>query len=146
MSSPQSRAARQRSAMTNEQTKGLTVSENFLLTCSDATLDNFELAILDREAQLRAEMHELEEGQCNDASAAIREGRSCDEDHRPVGIGAIAFTKEVRRFGKGGPLDPYHYFASGDANPEETRKPKHISRIKQNSALLKTMRGEEGEE
>lgn len=37
------------------------VSENFLLTCSDTTLDNFELAILEREAQLRAEMHELEE-------------------------------------------------------------------------------------
>ena len=54
----------------------------------------------------------------------------------------LLYTKEIRRFGKGGPLDPYRYFKSG-AEPTETRKPKHLSRTKQNSALLKVMRGEE---
>lgn len=65
----------------------------------------------------------------------------------------LLYTGEIGRFGKGGPLDPYRcYFASSegkqeDANrPEETRKPKHRSRTKQSSALLKVMRGEERNE
>ena len=69
----------------------------------------------------------------------------------------LLYTGEIKRIGKGGPLDLYRYFQeqqnapterlekSGE-EPTENRKSKHLSRTKQNSALLKTMRGEEGEE
>ena len=54
----------------------------------------------------------------------------------------LLYTGEIKRFGKGGPLDPYRYFKSGE-EPTETRK---LSRTKQNEALLKVMRGEERNE
>lgn len=57
----------------------------------------------------------------------------------------LLYTGEIRRFGKGGPLDLYRYFKSGQ-EPTQTRKPTLLSRTKQNSALLKVMRGEERNE
>lgn len=78
---------------------------------------------------------------------------------------------KIQSIGKGVFHDPVQYWATGtgalldttkrpaSARPihipeqvrnseqaAETRKPKHISRTKQNSALLKTMRGEEASE
>lgn len=59
MSSPQSRGARQRSALAKQQLKGLTVPTNFLLTCSESTLGSYELSRLAEVANLRAELHEI---------------------------------------------------------------------------------------
>jgi hypothetical protein len=59
MSSAQSRGARHRSAMAKQQVKGFIAPLNFLLTCSDSTLDTYELARLSEIANLRAEMHEI---------------------------------------------------------------------------------------
>ncbi len=59
--SPQRRAARQRSAMTKQTLKGLTpVSINFLLTCSETSLVNYELARLAECANLRSELEEIQ--------------------------------------------------------------------------------------
>jgi len=45
--------------MAKQQEKGLAVPLNFLLTCSDSTLDTYELARLAEVGNLRAEMHEI---------------------------------------------------------------------------------------
>jgi hypothetical protein len=58
-SSPQSRGARQREAMAEQQHRGLILPINFLLTCSDSTLASYELARLAAIADLRAELHVL---------------------------------------------------------------------------------------
>jgi hypothetical protein len=59
--SPQSSAARNRSAMSKQLIKGFGIGPdlNFLLTCSDSTLDSYELARMALIANLRSEMQEI---------------------------------------------------------------------------------------
>lgn len=58
----------------------------------------------------------------------------------------LLYTGEIRRFGKGGPLDLYRYYFKSGQEPTQTRKPTLLPRTRQNSALLKVMRGEERNE
>jgi len=69
-SSPQSLAARQRSAMAKQQERGLILRPNFLLTCSDDTLASHELALLAQAADLRSQIQELFD-RWNDTTAQV---------------------------------------------------------------------------
>ena len=69
-SPPQSRGARQRSALAKQQERGLILRPNFLLTCSDDTLASHELALLAECADIRAQLEELLD-RWNDTTAQV---------------------------------------------------------------------------
>jgi hypothetical protein len=108
--SPQSRAARNRSAMAKQRVKGFGSvggDTNFLLTCSDSLLAAYELARLGAIANLRSELQEiLDQLVDTTAQAALaRWFRTTDREALKRAIEApfdpIAIAKEqIRRLGR----------------------------------------------
>jgi hypothetical protein len=105
--SPQSRAARNRSAFGKQQSKGLNADTNFLLTCSDQMLAAYETKCLGTISNIRADLQEIFDqlGEAIAQAMLVRWFRKTDRDEIRMALDVpadpVAWAKDqIRRQGR----------------------------------------------